>query len=214
MEICHFLTDTVIEKPQPELLSAARQAQIRTTGWPIGPVGDNRGDASPKATNEGIVANLSPGRLFAYWTLNRNGDFFSLTSLLEDNTDANPARQVLYFDIRIRRAAEALQHCARLYRLLGVDPNAHVQIAVRYGGLRGRFLESGSPMLGLFEISENTLEDEVRTAVTLRAGAIESLMVETVKKLCEPLFVVFDFASFSDDVYQQIVTDFVKGKVS
>ena len=39
------------------------------------------------------------------------------------------------------------------------------------------------------------------------------MMAETVKRLCKPLFVVFDFESFPDDVYQQIVTDFVNGKI-
>jgi hypothetical protein len=72
------------------------------------------------------------------------------------------------------------------------------------------------PLRTLFGTKENTIEDEARTAVTLRIGAIESLMVDTVKKLCQPLFVVFDFASVSDDIYNynQIVTDFVNGKVS
>jgi MinD-like ATPase involved in chromosome partitioning or flagellar assembly len=220
MEVCHFSPDTVIEKSQVELLSAAKQSQIRTLSWPLAPVLDNREDARPRATNEGIVANVSLetpftlGRVFDYWTLNRQGDFFTLTSFIEDNSDEGRARQIIHVSTRIRRTTEALQHCANLYKLLGVDPNAHIQIALRYGGLRGRLLESTLPMRTLFGTKENTLEDEARSTVILRLGAIESLLVETVKKLCEPLFVVFDFASFSDEVYQQIVTDFVKGKVS
>jgi hypothetical protein len=50
--------------------------------------------------------------------------------------------------------------------------------------------------------------------VTFRLGALEAELVELVKKHCEPLFIVFDFASFPDDVYHQIVTDFVNGKVT
>jgi hypothetical protein len=39
-------------------------------------------------------------------------------------------------------------------------------------------------------------------------------MVETVKKFCEPLFVLFDYSAVPDEVYRQIVTDFVNGKIS
>jgi len=38
--------------------------------------------------------------------------------------------------------------------------------------------------------------------------------VDTVKKLCEPLFVLFDFATFPDEIYRQIVTGFLNGKTS
>ena len=47
-------------------------------------------------------------------------------------------------------------------------------------------------------------------AITFRLGDIETGIVELVKKLCEPLFAVFDFATFRDEVYSQIVTDFVR----
>jgi hypothetical protein len=75
-------------------------------------------------------------------------------------------------------------------------------------------LESATPTRRLFERKENTTENEVRIALVVRLGAIESLVVETVKRLCAPLFAVFDFATFSDGVYQQIVTDVLNGKVS
>jgi hypothetical protein len=62
---------------------------------------------------------------------------------------------------------------------------------------------------------ENRYEDEVTIpAFTFRLGAIDNDVVDLVKKLCEPLFAVFDYATFVDDVYRQIVTDFVRGKVS
>lgn len=220
MEICHFLRDTVIDKSQLELLSAAKQAQVRTFGWPIGAVLDNREEFRPKPGNEGILAILSletpfaPGRVFDYWTLKMNGDFFTLTSFLEDSRDEDRFREVINFDTRIMRTTEAVLHCANLYKVLGIDPNAHVEMALRYGGLRVRKLGTASMRYFGLVAGENTLENEVRTAVVFRLGAIESLMVETVKKLCEPLFMVFDYSTFSDDVYQQIVTDFLNGKIS
>jgi hypothetical protein len=220
MEICHFSRDFVIEKSQSELLAAARQAQVQTFGWPIGPVRDSRDDVRPRATDDGIFAILSvemrtpfgPGHLFDYWTLSKGGDFFTLTSLPEDDREPSPAQPVVHFDTRIMRATEAVLHCANLYKALGVDPNAHIEMAIRYGGLGGRTLGSASPNRRVD--ARETLEEEVRVKMVFRLGAVESAIVETVKKLCEPLFVVFDFATFSDEVYEQIVTDFVKGRVS
>jgi hypothetical protein len=81
---------------------------------------------------------------------------------------------------------------------------------LRYVGLRGRRLESLSPLRSLFESKGNDLEDEVLSTCVIGLGSLKSHMVETVKRLCEPLFVVFDFASFSDDVYQGIVSEFLR----
>jgi MinD-like ATPase involved in chromosome partitioning or flagellar assembly len=221
MEVCHFSRDIAIDKSQHELLAAARQAQVHTFGWPIGLVLDNREDARPRPTDDGIVANVNAqmptpfGRsdLFDYWALSKSGDFFTLSSLPEDDQEPSHSQPVIHFDTRIRRATEALLHCANLYKALGVDPNAHVEMVVRYGGLEGRTLGSASPGRRLVR-ARTTIEHEVSAAVVFRLGAVESLIVQTVKKLCEPLFVVFDFATILDDVYQQIVTDFVNGKVS
>jgi MinD-like ATPase involved in chromosome partitioning or flagellar assembly len=213
MEISHSVRDFVVEKSQGELLSAARQAQVRGSEWPIGLVLDNGRDTRPKPTNDGIVVSFAAsefGHPYDYWTLNTSGDFFSLTSLSEDGEERR-SRPVLFFDTRIAQTTEAMIHCAKLYKALGVDPNAHIDMAVRYGGLRGRVLESSSPLRRLYEAKENTAEDEVMVSLVVRLGAIESLMTETVKRLCKPLFVVFDFESFTDQVYQGIVSDFLKG---
>jgi hypothetical protein len=158
---------------------------------------------------------FGPGRFFTYWTLNKSGDFFTLVSLLEDDFEGSRSRPTIQFDTRICNATEAVLHCAYLCKALGADPNAHIEIAMRYKGLRGRKLGSGSPAryLGLVE-GESTLEDEVSVSMILGLGTIKSLIVETVKKLCEPLFMVFDFSIVPDEVYRQIVSDFINGKVS
>jgi MinD-like ATPase involved in chromosome partitioning or flagellar assembly len=215
MDLRYFSPDMTIDKSQPELLAAVRQAQVLASRWPIGRVLDNHGDARPRATRDGIVARIMQFQFeFDYWALNRNGDFYTLKSLFEDTSNPGTVPKLIQFDTCIRRATEALRHCENLYKLLGADPSAHVQIGLRYGGLRGRFLGSASLLQGFGLGGENTTEDEISTEATLRLSAIESGMVETVKKLCEPLFVLFDFASFPDEVYQEIVTDFLKGTVS
>lgn len=215
IETYHFSPDSFISKSQGELLSAATQAEVHTFGWPIGLVLDRREEFRPRPTNEGILAIVSvenpDRRSFDYWTLSKGGDFYTLASLFEDERTTS----AVYFDTRIVRATEALLHCAGLYKALGLEPNAHVEMTVRYGGLRGRTLTAASPSRRNFPKYRNLHEDEVSVPpITFRLGAVETEIVDLVKKLSEPLFAIFDFATFSDDVYEQIVTAFVKGKVT
>jgi MinD-like ATPase involved in chromosome partitioning or flagellar assembly len=214
MEVLHFSPDSSISKAQGDLLAAARQAQT-ASGWPAG-MALNGGDA-PKAMNDGIVASFSGGarfssdRRFVYWTLAKNGDFYTLASLLEDKQ--YPNSDVLWLDGCIRHTAEALDHCVDLYKALGVEPNAHIEIAIRYRGMRGRTLRREPPSMPPAQAHTNSLEDEVPIPpVVFRLGDIDSQMLHLVKKLCEPLFVLFDFASFKDEIYEKIVSDFVAGR--
>ena len=223
MEVYHFSPDASISKPQGELLSAARLAQVGGQGRPIGIVRDKPEESRPRPTNEGILANVSwavdhfPGGLghfFDYWTLTKTGDFYTLRSLSEDHREVDRSSRSIWFDIRIVRATEALLHCANLYKALGVDPGTHVEMTVRYGGLRGRRLTASSISWIDIAHGENLHEDMVRISpITFRLGDVETDIVDLVRKLCEPLFVIFDYSSVPEDIYRQIVTDFMKGKV-
>jgi len=182
MEVCHFCSDTLIERPQQELLSAARQAQVPLSGWPIGIVLEDE-DVRPRPTNEGILAVVSIpvsfGRRFDYWTLSRGGDFYTLRSLSEDDLHEDRAGKGIYFDVRIARATEVLLHCANLYKALGVDPNAQIELQTRYGGLKGRTL-GASPRRDI-RPRTNVHENEVSVdPVRFRLGTVEDQIVELV----------------------------------
>jgi MinD-like ATPase involved in chromosome partitioning or flagellar assembly len=221
-EIIHYSPDSAISKSQPELLSAARQAQVPTSGWPIGVVLDNREEARPRPTADGILANIylehpltRPSPIYDYWTLTNRGDFYTLMSLPEDDRKEAGQRSAVHFDTRILRATEALLHCANLYKVMGFEPNAHVELGIRYGGLRGRVLAAASRRRRLFGERRNVYEDEISIpTMTFTLAAIEAEIVPLVKKVCEPLFVIFDFEKFEDAVYEQIVTDFVQGRIT
>ncbi len=219
MEISYFCSDSYIEKNQRELLSAAKQAQIRLTGWPIGIVLDDN-ELRPRPTSEGILAIVAhnvpsspfPRRRFDYWTLSKGGDFYTLRSLTEDQLDEERARKILYFNIRIVRAMEALLHCASLYKSLGTDPNAQVELRIRYGGLRDRELRSYKNFRWGYG-GRNLQDSEVLIEpVRFRLGAIDA--VSLVKKLCAPLFMLFDYTEIPDDVYAQVILDFTSGRRS
>jgi MinD-like ATPase involved in chromosome partitioning or flagellar assembly len=210
VEVCHFLPDSSISKAQGDLLVAARQAQVTAHGWPTGIAFDN-GEGAPKAVIDGIVVNFlknAGGTHFVYWALARNGDFYSFMSLLED--DAGPNGVELWSDGQIERAAETLIHCSRLYKALGVEPNAHVEISVRYGGIRGRIL---IPNIGYSVLQEwpKSIEDEIVIGpVVFRLADLDQRLDELVKKLCEPLFVLFEFTSVKAKVYQEVLSSFAR----
>ena len=215
MEVCHFSPDSSISKSQPELLASARQAQVQGRDVPIGMVLES-GVGAPKAMNDGIVMNssrdlrMSSGRRFMYWALAKNGDFYSLMSLSEDSVESS--RDAIWLEECIVRAAETLIHCANLYKALGLQPNAHIEIAVRYGGVSGRMLRPAPGSLRFLPLlsGATAVEDEVPIPpVALRLGDLDAQMIGLVKKLCEPLFVLFDFASFKDEIYEMILYDFL-----
>jgi hypothetical protein len=216
MEVYHYIVDSEIRKSQAELRTAARQAMITTFGWPIGVVLE-KDDAKPKATNDGIVAEVianefsGAGKRYDYWTLTKNGDFYTLMSLFEDDRD----KAVIFSDIRIVRTTEAILHAANLYRALGTEPNATIDLTIKYAGLRGRVLTTSHPYQNaLASQNTNDLEDESVSKVSFRLSAVASDIVRLVETLCEPVFVLFNFAHFEHKKYETIVSNFIAGKVA
>lgn len=207
MEIYHFCPKWQTELAQQELLQAADQSMVHTFGWPIGVVLRNRDDLKPRPTSEGIFADVPTDHDYDYWALTKQGDFYSLISLFEDDRE----KGVIYFDTRIIRTAEVILHCISLYKNLGVPPGTEVMLTLRYGGLKGRVLKS----VGTRWITpaKNHAEDEVSSSVAFDVGVDETAVSPLVQALCAPLFILFDFKQFSDTVYSQIVTNFIKGKL-
>ena len=62
--------------------------------------------------------------------------------------------------------------------------------------------------------AKNLHENNSRVTVTFRLGTLETEIVTLVKQLCEPLFILFDFASFQDVIYQIILAKFALRKFS
>jgi hypothetical protein len=185
MEIHHFCSEAVVAKKQEELVPIAEQAAVHTFGWPIGIV-LHRKEFQPRPTNDGIVANVRTDHDYDYWALTKNGDFYALMSLFEDDK----AEGVLYFDTRIVRTTEAILHCTNLYKVFSVEPSASVIFTVRYSGLRGRTLTAASPNRALSYGRQNLNENEVVADATFRVGIGSREIIPLMKSLCEPLFVL------------------------
>ena len=107
---------------------------------------------------------------------------------------------------------EVLLYCARLYARLEVDPTAIVNVAIKHGGLKGRFI--GSSITGRdFIPRAPSTEDETEVELKTSLQEIESNLVSLVKQLVAPVFVLFDFFELGDSGYEEIVNGFVNGRV-
>jgi len=158
MELRYALHSPV-NKSQMELLNAVRRSQIRTFGWPIGIVLDNRAEYKPRPVADGILAEiaipqaaLSGRSSYDYWALANTGAFYLLQSLFEDERDPNS----VFFNSRIARVAEAFLFAGNLYDQLALPAETKVSVRVTHRRLAGRVLSSSNPARVLFGISEAT----------------------------------------------------------
>lgn len=204
-----------LNKSQVELLNAVQKSEIKTFGWPIG-ITLNPDEYRPKPYADGIRAEvaieksqIAGRRSYDYWALKSNGDFFLLQSLFEDARSENQ----IFFNTRIVRISEALLFCSNLYANLGVSPDAPVSVRIEHRGLAGRVLGSASPNRMLFE-KRTAGEGRSRVELVVALGKIRERLVEIVQQVAEPMFMLFDFHSFSPVVYEDIVRRFEKGEAS
>ena len=203
-----------MSKSQIELLNAVKHSEIQTFGWPIAVTLENREEYKPRPYQDGIRAEVSIGALtgsgrtsYDYWALSSRGDFYLLQSLFEDSRQP----QCIFFDTRIVRVTESLMFAEKLYKKLGASPDAKVLVRINHRGIAGRTLTSASsrryvtPKIG--SGSESTSE-----VVTI-LGTMKQTRVDDVRKLLEPMFMLFDFQEFSAEVYDDIVRGFEKGEM-
>lgn len=214
MEIRFALHEPLV-KSQVELLSAVRRSEIRTFGWPIAVTLENREEYRPRPYEDGIRAeiaipekSLSGKPSYDYWALKSNGDFFLLQSLFEDQRSENK----LFFNTRIVRVTEALMFAGNLYTQLGAGPSTRLSVRVTHRGLKGRVLDSSSPNRDIWPRS--TAEDQAQAETLVELGSVHEDLVQHVNRLIAPMFMLFDFAEFSIDIYTDIVRRFEKGDVS
>jgi hypothetical protein len=211
-----FALHSPINKSQLDLLNAVRKSEIHTFGWPIGITLDNRDEYRPRPTADGVRAEVaieqSPmtGRSsYDYWALRNNGDFYLLQSLFEDDRDPN----AIFFNSRLVRVTEALMFAANLYEALGVPGNTKLSIRVTHRGIEGRKLSSSNPMRGLFFPRQSQV-DESQAEFVEETGQLRDNIVADVRKIAEPLFMLFDFMEFDAKVYEEIVMAFFNGRAT
>ena len=204
-----------LSKSQLELLNAVRKSEIHTFGWPIGVTLENRDEYKPRPYGDGIRAevaiakeSLSGRQSYDYWAARRNGDFYLLQSLFEDMRGEN----LLFFNTRIIRVTEALMFAANLYTHLGAPADANLSVRVSHRGLAGRTLTSAGGNRQVFpRVSHESTSD---SEIVLSLGRMHETLVDDVRRITEPLFMLFEFQEFGQAVYTDIVRRFEKGETS
>ena len=199
---------------QAALMSAVEASQIKTFGWPIAIV-LNRDPFRPHPTAEGVRAEVSfadeagsGGRgSYDFWSLRRSGDFYLLQSLFEDERRENE----VFFDTRIIRVTELLLFLSRCYSRLDAPDSTALRIELRHGGLAGRELTAAGNRQMPYH--RTTSEAEVGAAVECTLAELQTRLVELVRELLEPFFMVFDFLELGDQVWAEIVNGFVEGRI-
>ncbi len=204
-----------LSKSQLDLLNAVRKSEIHTFGWPIGVTLENRDEFKPRPYGDGIRVeiaiakeSLSGRQTYDYWAARKNGDFYLLQSLFEDMR----GEKLLFFNTRIIRVAEALMFASNLYSNLGASPEATLSVRVSHMGLAGRTLTSaGGNRYVLPRVShESTSESEI----VVLLGKMRGALVDDVRRIVEPLFMLFEFQEFGEAIYTDIVRRFEQGETS
>jgi hypothetical protein len=202
-----------VAKSQLELLSAVRASQIRTFGWPIAILLENKEEYRPRPVADGIVAEiaiaegkaLSGSPSYDYWAARTNGDFFLQQSLFEDER----GESMLYFNTRIVRVAEVFLFLAQFYKSIGVPDDAYASVRICHSGLQGRTLASAGPTRPIHERA--TVAEQSDGQVEDTVAGLSTNASKHVMAILQPLFVLFDFTSFNASIYEEIIEKFRNG---
>ena len=198
------------------LRDAARESTIPTFGWPIAAFLDNGDKYRPVVDANGIKAEiqverneLDGGKTFDYWAIHTSAAFYLLKSIFEDLR--NP--EIISFNTRIVRITEVFMYLKNLYSKLGIESKREFEVTIKHGGIKGRKLSTLSQNRLMLRTSI-TNEDEISTTITTSIDAFEKTPSDVVEKITEPLFELFDFYKVDRGVLEQIVNNYLIGKVT
>ncbi len=218
MEVRATPIDIGLNVSKKDLNDKAKTSTIDTFGWPIA-VNLNSPEYVPKPDVDGIFAKVSikgkswtdstkDENTYDYWAINSNGGFFLYKSIFEDSRGPNN----IFFNTRIVRITETLMYLRNLYSAIGMPSNAEFKVLIKHGGMKGRTLGSSSPRRSL-HWDYKTSTDEYSTEVITSIDEINGNIVDVVEKFTKPLFELFDFFELNRGVLEDIVVNYVNGKV-
>jgi len=209
----HWLIDADFNWDITVLKQCAEESVLRRTGWPFG-VFLHVDGKKPIALGDGIEAkiisdNFGNRKSFDYWFLDKKGSFYQARVFEEDTFyDRDKSENLIFFDTRIWRIAEALEHCVQLYKKLKVPKTTKVGLRIIHNDLRGRLL-SASNSNRAFALRERKCGAN-RAVYTLEAtlDEIEMKFAYYVKTITKDLLSYFDFFEISEDVIDEILDEY------
>ncbi len=211
-EVVHWVAESQIKKWQPqELLSIAEKAVLHKTGWPIGAVVHNP-QMKPAPVENGIKAviyskSYFPG--FDYWYLLNDEAFYFARNYQEDVDENLKGKRILYFDTRIWRIAESIDHCISLYKAFNLDPTSKIRIQITHKGLKDRDLSASNPQRAITMFHErkcnaDTVEWETEATLDELLTGRKSYIDEAVRKL----LIMFDFFEPDPGVVESVLKEY------
>ena len=175
-----------------------RAGQVRHTGW--GPfVSLTRQGLSPQPVDDAIEAWLGPvdadrfqrdAGHCDFWRVDRNGRFYLLRGLQEDDLDRADPGTLLDVTLPVWRIGEAMLFVSRFASEDGANPTINVR--VRYEGLRGRSLTSVSGRRFMMD-GRRASDDVILLATRATAAEIDENLSEVLFPMLTPLYERFDF---------------------
>ncbi|OGU41358.1 MAG: hypothetical protein A3K31_16985 [Ignavibacteria bacterium RIFOXYA12_FULL_35_25] len=131
-----------------------------------------------------------------------------LLSLFEESKKAD----TIWLETRISRVTEALLYCGRLYNRLGVDRLHKVHFSIKHFGLKNKRLEYANDFSS--RVHNNiSFEDESETEIEFVLSDIENNIVNLVKDILSPMFMLFNFYELEENNYENLVNKFINGKI-
>lgn len=208
MEIKFTLANPQVSVTQRILDDAARSAEIQKSSWPIGIYIP---EYKPKPRSDGIYVEIPNSKYhpsYDYWAIRKNGAFYMLLSLLEESK----IEDTIWIETRICRVTEALLYCARLYNRLGVETSHKVHFSIKHFGLKNKrfeYADNYSSRAHNFVSSE----DELETQIEFKLSDIETNVVNFVKDILSPMFMLFDFYELEENNFENLVNKFINDKI-
>ena len=102
---------------------------------------------------------------------------------------------------------------SKLYGNLGVAKDCTITFKIQHSGLKGRYMSATSDR-SLWRPPGPAREDLIDTQIVTTLNSINDDISELVFKLLSPVFVLFDFFEIERGIHDEIVHNFVNGKVT
>ncbi len=211
VEAYSLLSVPLTEVSNIQIIDAVSSSKINTFGWPIGAMGRNTDYMKPKPLSDGVVNSISPPdrESFDFWAIRKDGSFYLLKSFFEDKSEKN----IFYYNIRIARTAEMLMFLSRLYNQLGADINAKIFFGLNHYGLKNRYISATGGRITRGPYGP-VIQNEIFSKIEVNLDSLDQSISSLVSELLSPVFSLFDFFELPQNIYDEIVESFKRGRVT
>jgi hypothetical protein len=192
------------------LADAVDISSIQTFGWPIAAV-LRFPDCKPMPVSNGMELRINEPDHRDYWCVKRNSEFFFLGELFENSR--RPEK--VFLDTRINRICEVFMRVARYYRTLLVPEQTLIRISLWHGNISGR-------LLGVASQRRVMARQKICGVNQIDSEFCETLSIlddtQTLKKnvylAARSLLEMFDGFDLQQSISDEIVDDFIRGRIS